>query len=177
MDKLGTGCIHIYTGNGKGKTTAALGLALRGAGCGLKTCIVQFMKGQHYSELESVKMLQGLVTIEQYGHPTFCRITTPPDPEDVKRAQAGLARLHEIIAAKSCDILVADEIVTAVKFGFLAEQEVLGLMKAKPGGIELVLTGRGASQDLIDEADLVTEMCEIKHYYQKGIDARQGIEG
>jgi cob(I)alamin adenosyltransferase len=176
MNTLGTGYIHIYTGNGKGKTTAALGLALRGAGCGLKTCIVQFMKGQHYSELEGVKKLGGLVAIEQYGHPSFCRITNPPDPEDVQRARSGLARLHEIMEAGSCDILVADEIVTAMKFGFLSEDDVLGLMKAKPQGMELVLTGRGATQALIDAADLVTDMCEVKHYYQKGINARPGIE-
>jgi cob(I)alamin adenosyltransferase len=176
MEKIGQGYIQIYTGNGKGKTTAALGLALRGAGCGLKTCIVQFMKGQHYSELEGVKMLKGLVSIEQFGHPAFCRITNPPDPEDVKRARAGLARLHEIIRARECDILVGDEMVTAMKFGFLSEAAVLGLMREKPGGMELILTGRGATQAIIDAADLVTEMCEIKHYYVQGIDARCGIE-
>jgi cob(I)alamin adenosyltransferase len=176
MDKLDRGYIHIYTGDGKGKTTAALGLALRGAGCGLKTRFVQFMKGRHYSELEGVKMLQGLVAIEQYGHPTFCRITDPPDPEDVKRARAGLDRLWELFEARGCDILVADELVTAVKFGLVSEADVLGLMKAKPAGMELVLTGRGATPALIDAADLVTEMCEIKHYYQKGVDARCGIE-
>jgi cob(I)alamin adenosyltransferase len=176
MNDLGRGYIHIYTGDGKGKTTAALGLALRAAGSGLKTCFVQFMKGQHYSELESVKMLQGLVTIEQYGHPTFCRITDPPDPEDVERAVRALGRLHEIMNAHGCDVLVADEIVTAMKFGFLSEDDVLGLMQNKPEGMELILTGRGATERLVEAADLVTEMHEVRHYYRKGIEARQGIE-
>jgi len=175
-DTIGRGYIHIYTGNGKGKTTAALGIALRASGCGLTTCIVQFMKGQHYSELDAVKKLEGLVTIEQFGHPTFCRITEPPDPEDVKRAGTAMSRLRELLESKACDILIADEIVTAMKFGFVSEQDVLDLMRAKPDGIELILTGRGATQSLIDAADLVTEMTEIKHYYQKGIQARCGIE-
>jgi cob(I)alamin adenosyltransferase len=175
-ERLGRGFIHIYTGDGKGKTTAALGLALRGAGCGLKTCVVQLMKGQHYSELDAVKMLQGLVAIEQYGHPSFCRITNPPDPADVQRARAGLARLHEIMASGGCDILVGDEVLTAMKFGFLTEGDVLGLMDARPEGMELVLTGRGATEAIMDAADLVTEMCEVKHYYRKGVDARSGIE-
>jgi len=90
---IGKGCVHIYTGNGKGKTTAALGLALRAAGHGLKTIIVQFMKGQHYGELDSVGMLAGLVIIEQYGHPQFCRLTDPPDEADVRRAQAAIIRI------------------------------------------------------------------------------------
>ncbi len=170
------GYIQIYTGNGKGKTTAALGLALRAAGCGMKTSIVQFMKGQHYSELDAVKMLQGLVTIEQYGHPSFCRITDPPDPEDVNRARAAFDRLQAIMDSKKCSILIADEIITSMKFGFISEEDVLGLMKKKPEGMELILTGRGATEGLIHEADLVTEMVEIKHYYRKGVQARCGIE-
>ncbi len=176
MNNLGKGYIHIYTGDGKGKTTAALGLALRAAGSGLRTVIVQFMKGQHYSELDSVKMLGGLVSIEQYGHPSFCRITDPPDPEDVKRAHAALDRIHEIMDMHACDVLVADEIVTAMKFGFISEGDVLGFMKKKPEGMELVLTGRGATERLMNAADLVTEMRDVSHYYRKGIEARKGIE-
>jgi cob(I)alamin adenosyltransferase len=175
-ESIGKGYVQIYTGDGKGKTTAALGLALRAAGSGLRTCIVQFMKGQHYSELDSAPMLGGLVTIEQFGHPTFCRMTDPPDPEDVKRARAAMSRLEELFYSKACDILVADEIITAMKFGLISEQDVLDLMKRKPDGLELILTGRGATQGLIDAADLVTEMSEVRHYYQKGIQARSGIE-
>ena len=176
MESIGKGYVHIYTGNGKGKTTAALGLALRSAGHGLKTVIVQFMKGQHYSELVSVGMLGGLVSIEQFGHPEFCRIIDPPDPEDVERARSALQRLHEIMEAESCDILIADEMITAGMFSLVTEDAIIGLIESKPSGMELVLTGRGATDRVITAADLVTEMKEIKHYYTEGVQARKGIE-
>lgn len=176
MNTIGKGYIHIYTGNGKGKTTAALGLALRAAGCGLRTCIIQFMKGQHYSELDAVKMLQGLVTIEQYGHPEFCRISNPPDPGDLLRAKTAFDRLVSAINSGEFDIIIADELITSMKFGFIDEADILSFMKNKPQGVELVLTGRGATESLIAAADLVTEMAEIKHYYQNGVQARCGIE-
>ena len=176
MSDLGQGYIHIYSGNGKGKTTAALGLALRAAGRGLKTTMIQFMKGQFYGELEAVKLLAGLVTIEQFGHPQFCRFTDPPDKEDIDRAHAALARLHEIIAEPICDILIADEAITAMMFNLITEKELLTLMADKPRALELILTGRGATPPLIEAADLVTEMQDIKHYYNQGIPAREGIE-
>jgi len=174
---LGRGFVHIYTGGGKGKTTAALGLALRAAGRGLKTCIVQFMKGQHYGELDGVKMIRpGLITIEQFGHPTFCSFGQEPDPADVERARLALKRIHEVMDAQECDILVADEMATACLFRLITEEEVLGVIRGKPDGMELVVTGRGATEHMIDAADLVTEMKEVKHYYAKGIGAREGIE-
>jgi cob(I)alamin adenosyltransferase len=176
MSDIGKGYVQIYTGDGKGKTTAALGLALRAAGSGLKVCIVQFMKGQHYSELDAIPLLGGLVAIEQYGHPTFCRFTDPPDPKDVARAHEAFERLNELMDSKACDILIADEIITAMKFSLLAEKEVLDLINSKPDGMELIATGRGATQALVDAADLVTEMREVKHYYRQGISARRGIE-
>jgi cob(I)alamin adenosyltransferase len=174
--KTGKGFVQVYTGNGKGKTTAALGLALRAAGYGLKTIMVQFMKGQHYSELDSVKMLGGLVTIEQFGHPQFCRMTDPPDTEYVQRARAALERIREIIEGNACDILILDEALTAVMFKLITEDQVLGVIKSKPAAMELVITGRGATPAVIDAADLVTEMQDIKHYYNKGVQARKGIE-
>jgi len=170
------GYVQIYTGNGKGKTTAALGLALRAAGHGLKTIMVQFMKGQHYSELESVKLLGEFINIEQFGHPQFCRLTDPPDAVDVERAQAAIRRVHEIIDRKLCNILILDESVTAVMFKLVSEDQLFEIMETKPSSMELVLTGRGASQSIIDAADLVTEMKDIKHYYNKGVQARKGIE-
>ena len=176
MGDIGAGYVQIYTGDGKGKTTAALGLALRAAGCGLRVRIVQFMKGRHYSELDSAPLLKGLVTIEQYGHPSFCRFTDPPDPEDVNRAHEAFSRLRVLMDPRECDILIADEIITAVMFSLLTEAEVLELMNSKPHGMELVLTGRGATPALVDAADLVTEMREVKHYYQQGVPARCGIE-
>ncbi len=176
MKSIGKGYIQIYTGDGKGKTTAALGLAFRAAGAGLRTVIVQFMKGRHYSELDAVGMLEGLVTIEQFGHPELCRIIDPPDPEDVKRAQSALKRLHDIMNEKLCDILIADEMITAGLFKLINEDDIIDLIQRKPQGMELILTGRGATERIIAAADLVTEMKEIKHYYTKGIQARQGIE-
>ncbi|HDP26130.1 MAG TPA: cob(I)yrinic acid a,c-diamide adenosyltransferase [Deltaproteobacteria bacterium] len=176
MNEIGAGYIHIYTGDGKGKTTAALGLALRAAGHGMKTCVVQFMKGQHYGELDAVKHLSAFLNIEQFGSPFFCSFTDPPDEADVRRARAGLGRVRELMEAGSCDVLVADEIITASLFKLISETEVLEIMAAKPGGLELILTGRGATEAMIEAADLVTEMREIKHYYTKGVQARPGIE-
>lgn len=176
MNLLGKGYIHIYTGNGKGKTTAALGLALRAAGNGLKTIVVQFMKGQHYSELEAVKMTGGLIAIEQFGHPTFCRFGETPDPADMERAASAFGRVRELMATRVCDILIADEIITSALFRLISEEDILEVMKDKPDGMELILTGRGATERMIEEADLVSEMQEIKHYYLVGVNARKGIE-
>jgi cob(I)alamin adenosyltransferase len=176
VSRIGKGYVQIYTGNGKGKTTAALGLALRAAGHGLKSTIIQFMKGQHYCELESVKKLKDLITIEQFGHPQFCRLTDPPDAADVERALRALIRIREIISAKACDVLIIDEATTAVMYNLIKESDLLGLINDKPSGMELVMTGRGATAALIEAADLVTEMKDIKHYYNKGVQARKGIE-
>lgn len=176
MECLGRGYVHIYTGTGKGKTCAALGLALRAAGRGLKTVVVQFMKGQYYGELEAQRLTHGLVTVEQFGSPEFCRFGTEPDHEDVERARRALERVGELMRARACDILVADEIVTACLFRLLSEDEVLEIIRAKPDGMELVLTGRGATQRMIESAHLVTDMHEVKHYYTAGVQARQGIE-
>ncbi len=175
-DTLGRGYIHIYTGDGKGKTTAALGLALRAAGSGLKTAIVQFMKGQYYGELDSVKMLSPYVTIEQFGTPAFLTLKDEPDPGDVERAALAMQRIHELMETHYCNILVADEILTAMNFHLLREDDIIRLMDTRPDGMELVLTGRGVTPRLIDRADLVTEMREVKHYYREGVIARKGIE-
>jgi cob(I)alamin adenosyltransferase len=176
LSSIQKGYVHIYTGGGKGKTTAALGLALRAAGSGLKTCIVQFMKGQRYGELDAVKMTGGLITIEQFGHPTFCAFGREPDPADVDRARSALRRIHELMGAGSCDILVADEMATACLFRLITEDDVLRVMREKPDGMELVITGRGATERMMQQADLVTEMREVKHYYTRGVNAREGIE-
>ena len=173
---LGKGYVHIYTGNGKGKTTAALGLALRAAGRGLKTVIVQFMKGQYYGELDSVKVLSPNIAIEQFGTPAFLSLKDNPDPDDVNRARMAIRRLHELMQIHGCDILVADEIITAMGFHLLKEDDIISIIDMKPEGMELVLTGRGATSRLIDRADLVTEMREVKHYYRDGVIARKGIE-
>jgi cob(I)alamin adenosyltransferase len=173
---IGKGYVQVYTGNGKGKTTASLGLAVRAAGHGLKTVIIQFMKGWiDYGELAGVRMLAPRVEIHQAGRDTFVNRRSP-DPEDVRLAREGLALANEVIRGRKADILVLDEINCAADFGLLPVAEVLELVRNKPDGMELVLTGRGAPQEIIDAADLVTEMREVKHYYGKGVDARTGVE-
>jgi cob(I)alamin adenosyltransferase len=173
---LGKGYIQVYTGNGKGKTTAALGLAVRAAGHGLHTVILQFMKGWiDYGELEGVRMLAPHVEIHQAGRDTFVNRKNP-DPEDIRLAREGWELAKKAILGRKADIVVLDEINCAIDFGLLSLEEVIEVLKKKPDGMELVLTGRGAPQDLIEVADLVTEMGEIKHYYSKGVDARVGVE-
>ena len=170
------GYVQVYTGNGKGKTTAALGLALRAAGYGMKTYIGQFMKGQHYGELDAAKMLSGFVVIEQYGLPEFCTPSSPPDPRQVEAAQKGLARIKEVLQSGEYDIVVADELCTAIYFKLISLEDALELVRLKPADVELVITGRYAPKQLIEAADLVTEMREVKHYYAEGVSARDGIE-
>jgi cob(I)alamin adenosyltransferase len=173
---LGRGYIQVYTGNGKGKTTAALGLAVRAAGHGLRTEILQFMKGWiDYGELEGVKMLAPYVEIHQAGRDTFVNRKNP-DPEDVRLAREGWRKAKEIVLEGKADIVVLDEINCAMDFGLLPVEEVVEVLRNKPAGMEVVLTGRGAPAAILEIADLVTEMREIKHYYAKGVDARVGVE-
>ncbi len=173
---LGKGYIQVYTGNGKGKTTASLGLAVRAAGHGLRTVIIQFMKGWiDYGELNGMKMLSPFVEIHQAGRDTFVS-RKDPDPEDIRLAREGWTLAKRTILEGKADIVVLDEINCAVDFGLLPLPEILEILRRKPDGMEIVLTGRGASEEIIAAADLVTEMKEIKHYYGKGIDARVGIE-
>ena len=177
MDKdLGEGYVQVYTGNGKGKTTAALGLAFRAWGRGLKTYIGQFMKGQFYGELASVHNTDGHITIEQFGKDTFIHVTNPPAPEDVEMAQHGLARIREAMQSGEYDLVVADELNTAHFFNLVSTEEILELMQAKPAGLELVITGRYCPDAVIKAADLVSEMTEVKHYYTRNVPARDGIE-
>ena len=173
---IGKGYIQVYTGNGKGKTTAALGLAFRAMGCGLKTYIGQFMKGRKYSELNAAKKMSDFITIEQYGKEDFMHVKEHPDPEDVKIAKTGLEKARKAMLSRKYDIIVLDEINTAHLFHLITVSEMLVFIKDKPAGVELVFTGRYAPQELIDAADLVTEMVEVKHYYKKGTISRKGIE-
>lgn len=173
---IGKGYIQVYTGNGKGKTTAALGLALRAAGHGLSTVIVQFMKGWiDYGELQGVRMLAPRVRIIQAGRDTFVNRRNP-DPEDVRLARAGWETAKGLIERKEADIVVLDEINCAVDFGLLPAGEVLETLRRKPDGMEIVLTGRNAPREFLEIADLVTEMRDVKHYYNDGVDARVGVE-
>lgn len=169
------GMIQLYTGNGKGKTTAALGLCLRAAGRGMKSLIIQFMKGQKYGELEAVKPLSDFIRIEQMGLDTFVHVTGP-EPRDVEMAKKGLARAKLAMLNNEVDILVLDEINVAIYFRLIKVEEVLELLDLKPEGMEIILTGRYAPPQLIYRADLVTRMDCRKHYYNAGVQARDGIE-
>jgi len=177
VNSIGQGYVQVYTGNGKGKTTAALGLCFRAMGRGLKSYIGQFMKGQKYSELESAKRTDGMIAIEQYGKDTFIHVKNPPDPKDVEMALQGLEKLRSAMLSGVYGIIVADEICTSHFFHLITEKQILDLIDSKPAGVELILTGRYAPESLIEKADLVTEMREIKHYYNtKKAPARDGIE-
>ena len=170
------GYIQLYTGNGKGKTTAALGLALRAAGAGLKTMILQFMKGQPYSELNSLKRLDDLITIEQHGSEQFCRPDADSFAEHYQLTRVGLARARQVLAQPDYSVVILDELVTCLLFRLVTIEEIRSLIQIKQPRQELVLTGRGATPELIGMCDLVTEMIEVKHYYTKGVQARPGIE-
>lgn len=172
---LERGCVQVYTGNGKGKTTAALGLSLRAVGRGLKVCVFQFIKGGGpYGEHLIAERLAPLFTIIQSGRPGW--VNTKDISEDRRVAQVALQQVKEILLSDVYDLVVLDEINGAVGFGLIDVEQVLDLMALKPARLELVLTGRNAPQRVIDAADLVTEMREIKHYYAAGIPARTGIE-
>jgi len=168
------GLVQVYTGNGKGKTTAALGLAVRAAGHGMRTYIGQFLKGRDYGELESLAEL-GPVTIEQFGLNEWVHVDNVT-PEQRQTALKGLEKARHALASGNYDIVVLDEVNVALYFGVLTEAEVLALIDERPPQIELVLTGRYAPPSILERADLVTEMKELRHPFQRGIPARQGIE-
>ncbi|ONN27157.1 cobinamide adenolsyltransferase [Thermosipho affectus] len=162
--------IHVYTGNGKGKTTAAFGLALRAACAGKKVFVGQFVKGMEYSELKVPEYIPN-ITVEQFGR--NCFIFNKPTKEDIDAAQNGFKRIKEIV--NEYDVVILDEINIAIYYNLISVDEVLKFLK-EIKDVEIVLTGRYAPKEFIDIADLVTEMREIKHYYKKGIKARKGIE-
>ncbi|PIE63476.1 MAG: cob(I)yrinic acid a,c-diamide adenosyltransferase [Desulfobacter postgatei] len=167
------GYVQVYTGNGKGKTTASLGLAIRAAGAGLRVFILQFMKQGEYSEIKALKKFETII-VEQYGAGKFVR-GKPSDAEKAKCRQ-GYERLCQIIEAGTHHLVIAEEANIAFFCGLLSEEDLLHLIDIKPEHIELVITGRGAPASVIEKADLVTEMTAIKHYYQQGVMARIGIE-
>jgi len=173
---LKKGLVQVYTGNGKGKTTAALGLALRASGHGMKTFVCQFMKGYEYGEVRSAKKLGDLVRIEQFGGEACIPLKDKPDQVDVDRAGSGMQRAREVLDSGDYDIVILDEILCAVHFSLVDEGDVLDLIDRPRGNTELILTGRWAGDAVIEKADLVSEVKEIKHYFTQGIQARDGIE-
>jgi cob(I)alamin adenosyltransferase len=174
--KLQKGCTQVYTGNGKGKTTAALGLAFRAAGRELMVCMIQFMKGGGpYGEHLAAARLAPWLTIIQTGREGWVNKDNP-DPEDRRLAAEAMQSAKNALTGGRYDLVILDEINGAVSFGLLNVDEVLELITMKPAGVELVLTGRNADEKIIEAADLVTEMREIKHYYKAGVTSRTGIE-
>ena len=172
---LSTGLIQLYTGNGKGKTTASLGQALRACGHGLKVLMIQFMKGsKNYGELLSSESVPGL-EIVQKGLPTFVKKGEPSE-EDLRLAAEGMDLARKTVKDAAHDILILDEINCAVDYGLVDVNEVLELIRNKPEKMELIMTGRYAPKELVEVADLVTEMKEVKHHYNTGVQMREGIE-
>jgi cob(I)alamin adenosyltransferase len=171
----GQGLVQVFTGNGKGKTTAALGTILRAAGHGLKIFIVFFMKGDYaYGEFESLLKLPN-VEILKSG---FRQFTDPLNikPEEKEQAAAALAAATKAVNSGRYDLVVLDEINVALEYKLIELDDVIKLIANKPAGVELILTGRYADNRMLEMADLVTEMVKVKHPYDKGIKARKGIE-
>ena len=168
------GLIHIYTGNGKGKTTAAIGLGLRATGAGLKVYMIQFMKGRRYSELDALQHQKNF-TIIQFGRDEFVN-KAKPDAVDIDLAHKGFKHAQQIISEGKYDLVILDELNVAVDYKLIPLNDVMKLLQEKPAHVELVLTGRYAAPELIKHADLVSEILEIKHPYQKGVTSRKGID-
>ncbi|MDZ7796132.1 MAG: cob(I)yrinic acid a,c-diamide adenosyltransferase [Candidatus Marinimicrobia bacterium] len=168
------GRIHLYTGNGKGKTTAALGLSLRAAGAGKNVFFAQFIKGKKYSEITAIEKFFSAITVKQYG--LDCFIINEPTPADIDAARKGLKEVAHIIASGKYGIVVLDEICIAVFYKLISLQKLIDVLNTRAQSVEIVLTGRYAPSELIELSDLVTEMQEVKHYYHKGEKAREGIE-
>jgi len=168
------GYIHIYTGDGKGKTTAALGLALRAAGAGLSVYIAQFLKKGEYSEIKALDRFSDCITLEQFGLGRFVRGN--PQKEDIAAAARGLKAIKSVMSGQKHQVIVMDEANVAVSCGLFTINELLEIIDLKPEGVELVLTGRGAAPEIMERADLVSEVKSLKHYFQNGVKARIGIE-
>ena len=169
------GLVMVLTGDGKGKTTSALGQALRAVGHGFKVYMIQFMKGRKYGEVIAAEGHLPDLTVEQFGLDSFV-MRDNPAPVDIELAQEGLKRAQEIIASDAYDMVILDEINVALDFKLVSLDEVLKLIKNKPIGLNLILTGRYAPPEIVEIADMVSEVKEIKHHYASGIKDRAGIE-
>lgn len=170
----GLGLVQVYTGNGKGKTTAAIGLTVRAVGRGLKVLFVQFLKPEAgYGEQVVLDKLDGVERM-CFGLPHW--VSKKPSEEDKMEARAGLEKVSAMMQSGEYDMVVMDEINNALRLNVLTSEEVLDVLRSRPAGVEVVMTGRGATPEIIEYADLVTEMTLVKHPFDKGVDARKGIE-
>ncbi len=171
------GYVQIYTGNGKGKSTAAYGLALRAAGAGKHTLLIQLMKSTFsYSELESLKLLDKWITVERYGDDDFVLEKRKPTEAEKQPGKDALNRAVAALKSHTFDLVILDEACVAAHFGFFEEADMEPVFHARPGDVELVLTGRYCPESWLSRADLVTEMTEVKHYYTRGVLSRKGFD-
>lgn len=176
MNKLKRGFTQIYTGNGKGKTTAALGQAVRAAGNGFCSYILMLMKEFPYNEVPALSALKDFITIEQVGKDDYVYRKELPPQEEIDKVKLALGQAKQNMLSGNYELIILDEVLVATYFGLITVEDILLFINEKPFDVELILTGRYCPKELIDKADLVTEMKEVKHYYKKGILARRGIE-
>lgn len=171
---LDRGFVHVYTGDGKGKTSAAMGMAIRALGSGLRVAVVQFMKTSDSGECRILERLDGRIHLAHFG--SGCFIHGIPEDKDILMARQGYGAIQQMIDSRRFDLVILDEANMAVCCGLLTVDALLDLIRSKPIDLELVITGRYAHPRIIEAADLVTEMVEVKHYYRQGIQARPGID-
>jgi cob(I)alamin adenosyltransferase len=171
---LEKGYIQVYTGNGKEKITAALGLTLRAAGSGLRVYIAQFMEKGHCSEIRALKRLSDRIAVEQFGTGRFVR--GKPDPEDLEAGRKGLDAARQAMLSGDYDMVVLEEVNVAYESKIISEQELMDFVSVKPDGVELVLTGRGGAPAVLERADLITDIKPLRHYFEQGVGAHTGIE-
>lgn len=166
--------VQVYTGNGKGKTTAAIGVTMRAVAAGMKIYFCQFLKDKDSGEHKIFADYPDSITVERFGAGKF--VMGKPSQEEYEAAARGWERCREAVLSGKYDLVVADELNVAASLGLVAPDEILEMMQQKPAYTELIMTGRGAADEVMDRADLVTEMLEIRHYYKQGVQARVGIE-
>jgi len=172
--KMKKGYVQVYTGEGKGKTTAAIGLAIRAAGAGFKVYIAQFLKKGDTSEIKALERFSDLITVEQFGLGRFVR--GKPEAEDIEAARKGLENIQKILSSGKHQMVILDEANVAAVCGLISIDDLIVLIDQKPAHVELILTGRGAAPQIIERADLVSEVKALKHYFNNGVKARVGIE-
>ncbi len=176
LRKAASGFIIIFTGNGKGKTTAAFGLALRAAGQGLSVLIIQFMKGQeNIGEINALIKFRLPIKIKRFGREGFVHSRTC-EPLDICIAEQGLDYFRNALSLSEYDLIILDEILVAIDFGLIKEADLSEILLGRPSNLHVVLTGRSAPKRIVNMADLVTDMKELKHPYNAGIKAQAGIE-
>ncbi|MFP4521152.1 MAG: cob(I)yrinic acid a,c-diamide adenosyltransferase [Fibrobacterota bacterium] len=167
--------LHVYTGNGKGKTTAAVGLSVRAAAAGRRVFFAQFLKKGRFSEIKGLEKFNDMIDVRQYGNGPF--IEGAPSDKESAAAQKGLCESAEAMSSGKYGLVILDEGCCALKYGLFDTRDLIDAVRKRTGQCEVAVTGRGAAPELIEEADLVTEMKEIKHYYNSGkTSARRGIE-